>query len=266
MSTQHGARHAGGSGDRYGEREAERGVRHPLGVRHRLRLHLADRRPLRHLRARLLGDGSGCPVGVRRGDPRAAARGVGVRPARLTVALRRQHLPVVAPPVRRDLRLVLWPGRTSGRSIITVAAASYIAASFIPVVFGMDPFTTLEQLLVSFAIVLVATSINALGRAGDRGCRRGEHRGGGHRQHRRRGRRCSIFHREHSFAELFHTAGAGYGPGPFIWATVLAAHCVHRMVLRGLRERGYHRRGGQEPEPRHPQGDDPLAAWASARS
>ena len=92
--------------------------------------------------------------------------------------------------------------------IITIAAASYIAASFIPVVLGIDPFSTVEQLLVSFAIVLVATLINVLDRRaiavvaaisiaaeviGSIGV----------------GGTLLIFHREHSFSELFHTAGAG---------------------------------------------------------
>ncbi|WP_259314734.1 APC family permease [Capillimicrobium parvum] len=137
--------------------------------------------------------------------------------------------------------------------IITIAAASYIAASFIPVVLGIDPFSTLEQLLVSFAIVIVATSINALGRraiavvaavsiaaevVGSIGV----------------GGTLLIFHREHSFGELFHTAGAAYGPGPFMWATVLAA-----VAFIGWSFVGFESAGTIAEEVKNPSRDIPKA-------
>ncbi len=71
-----------------------------------LRLHLADRRAVRDLRVLVPLGRAGDVVGLLRGARGAAPRGRRLRRARLPLAVRGQHLPVVAPPDPRDLRMV----------------------------------------------------------------------------------------------------------------------------------------------------------------
>ncbi len=106
--------------------------------------------------------------------------------------------------------------------VIAVSAVCYGAAGFVPVVLGVESFTPGVQLLVAIGFVVVVSIINTIGRGamkvfvslsiaaeviGSIGI----------------GLVLLLFHRENSFSALFESAGAGSGPGGYLWSGLLAA-------------------------------------------
>jgi len=106
--------------------------------------------------------------------------------------------------------------------VIAVAAVCYGIAGFVPVVLGIDPFSPGVALLVAIGFVVLVSIINTIGRGamklfvalsiaaeviGSVGI----------------GIVLLLFHREHAFSSLFESAGAGAGPGGYLWSGLLAA-------------------------------------------
>jgi amino acid transporter len=106
--------------------------------------------------------------------------------------------------------------------MITMTAVSYGAAGFVPVVLGIDPFEPGTQLLVALAFVAFGTLMNLAGRAtlkffmaasigaeiiGSIGI----------------GTVLLFFHNEQDLGTLFESAGAGTGPGGYLWAGFFGA-------------------------------------------
>ncbi|MEA2364368.1 MAG: hypothetical protein QOD71_3513 [Thermoleophilaceae bacterium] len=106
--------------------------------------------------------------------------------------------------------------------MITMTAVSYGAAGFIPVVLGTDPFTPGTQLVVAIGFVLFGTLMNVVSRTtlkifmgasiiaeviGSLGI----------------GTVLLFFHNEHGPGVLFESAGAGVGPGGYLWAGFFGA-------------------------------------------
>lgn len=106
--------------------------------------------------------------------------------------------------------------------MITMVAVSYGAAGFIPVVLGTDPFEPGTQLLVAFAFLVFGTAMNLASRKvlnafmlgsiaaeviGSIGI----------------GTVLLFFHNEQPLSSVFESAGAGTGPGGYVWAGLFAA-------------------------------------------
>jgi amino acid transporter len=106
--------------------------------------------------------------------------------------------------------------------MITMTAVAYGAAGFVPIVLGIDPFSSGIQLLVAFGFVTFATLMNMLSRTalkifmaasigaevlGSLGI----------------GSVLLFFHNEHGLGTLFDSYGAGQGPGGYLWAGFFGA-------------------------------------------
>lgn len=106
--------------------------------------------------------------------------------------------------------------------MITMTAVAYGAAGFVPIVLGIDPFTSGVQLLVAFGFVTFGTLMNMLSRTalkvfmaasigaevlGSLGI----------------GSVLLIFHNEQGLGTLFDSYGAGQGPGGYLWAGFFGA-------------------------------------------
>lgn len=106
--------------------------------------------------------------------------------------------------------------------MITMTAVSYGAAGFVPIVLGNDPFTPGTQLIVALGFVAFGTLMNLAGRTalkifmgasiaaevlGSIGI----------------GTVLLFFHNEHGLGVLFESAGAGTGPGGYLWAGFFGA-------------------------------------------
>jgi amino acid transporter len=106
--------------------------------------------------------------------------------------------------------------------MITMTAVSYGAAGFVPIVLGLDPFKPSTQLLVALGFVVFGTLMNLAGRTalkffmaasigaevlGSIGI----------------GTVLLFFHNEHGLGSLFDSAGAGTGPGGYLWAGFFGA-------------------------------------------
>jgi amino acid transporter len=106
--------------------------------------------------------------------------------------------------------------------VIAVAAVAYGAAGFIPPVLGIDPFSSGTQLLVALGVLAAVTLVNTAGRRwmkvlvvaslcaeliGSLGI----------------GTVLLLFHNEQPLSAIFHTAGAGAGPGGYVWSGMFAA-------------------------------------------
>src|SRR5215213_3408758 len=106
--------------------------------------------------------------------------------------------------------------------MITMTAVAYGAAGFVPIVLGIDPFTSGVQLLVAFGFVTFGTLMNMLSRTalkifmaasigaeviGSLGI----------------GTVLLLFHNEHGLGTLFDSYGAGQGPGGYLWAGFFGA-------------------------------------------
>ena len=108
--------------------------------------------------------------------------------------------------------------------MITMVAVAYGAAGFVPVVLGLDPVRRPEtQLLVAMGFLLFGTLMNIASRA--RRCRRSWSPAS----------RAEVlgsigigtvllfFHNEQPLSSVFESAGAGAGPGGYVWAGFFAA-------------------------------------------
>lgn len=106
--------------------------------------------------------------------------------------------------------------------MITMVAVSYGAAGFVPVVLGIDPFEAGTQLLVALAFLAFGTAMNLASRKilqafmigsiaaeviGSIGI----------------GTVLLFFHNEQPLSSIFESAGAGTGPGGYVWAGLFAA-------------------------------------------
>ncbi len=106
--------------------------------------------------------------------------------------------------------------------MITMAAVSYGAAGFVPVVLDIDPFEPRTQLLVAFCFLVFVSVLNAAGRTplkffmgasiaaeviGSLGI----------------GTVLLFFHNEQPLSVLVHSQGAGQGSGGYLWAGLFAA-------------------------------------------
>jgi amino acid transporter len=106
--------------------------------------------------------------------------------------------------------------------MITMVAVSYGAAGFIPVVLGIDPFEPGTQLLVAMGFLAFGTAMNIASRKvlngfmvasiaaeviGSVGI----------------GTVLLFFHNEQPVSSVFESAGAGTGPGGYVWAGLFAA-------------------------------------------
>ena len=137
--------------------------------------------------------------------------------------------------------------------MITMVAVAYGAAGFVPVVLGIDPFTPGTQLLVALGFVAFASIMNVAGRkplkffmgasiaaevVGSLGI----------------GTVLLFFHNEHSFSAVFDSAGAGAGPGGYLWSGFLAA-----VAFIGWAYVGFETAGSVAEETTDPRRDCPKA-------
>ena len=106
--------------------------------------------------------------------------------------------------------------------VIAVMGGCYFIAGFIPVVLGIAPFSRGTQLIVAVAVVAVITALNASGPKVVKGfsvaslCAEAIGSIG-------IGATLLIAHRNQPLSVIFHSAGAGAGPGGYLWAGFLAA-------------------------------------------
>lgn len=106
--------------------------------------------------------------------------------------------------------------------MITMVAVAYGAAGFVPIVLDIDPFSKSEQLFVALGFLIFGTAMNLLSRkalkafmvasiaaevVGSIGI----------------GTILLFFHNEQPLSSIFHSAGAGVGPGGYVWAGFFAA-------------------------------------------
>ena len=106
--------------------------------------------------------------------------------------------------------------------MITMVAVAYGAAGFVPVVLDIDPFSKGEQLFVALGFLIFGTAMNLLSRKalnafmvasiaaevlGSIGI----------------GTVLLFFHNEQPLSSIFESAGAGAGPGGYVWAGFFAA-------------------------------------------
>lgn len=141
--------------------------------------------------------------------------------------------------------------------VLAVAAVCYGAAGFVPVVLDIEPFSPGVQLLVAIGFIVLVSIINTIGRGamkvfvalsisaeviGSVGV----------------GIVLLLFHRENSFSSLFESAGAGTGPGGYIWSGLLAA-----VAFVGWAFVGFETAGAISEEVREPRRAVPKAIMAS---
>lgn len=141
--------------------------------------------------------------------------------------------------------------------MIAAATVCYGAAGFIPAVLDIDPFSSGEQLLAALGVLAFVSFINTVGRGamkvmvalsitaeviGSIGI----------------GTALLLFHREHGLGDLFESAGASYGPGPFAWAGTAAA-----VAFIGWAFVGFESAGAISEEVKEPARDVPKAILAS---
>jgi amino acid transporter len=141
--------------------------------------------------------------------------------------------------------------------MITMTAVSYGAAGFVPVVLGIDPFEPGTQLLVALGLVAFGTLMNLASRAtlkffmaasigaeiiGSIGI----------------GTVLLFFHNEQGFGALFESAGAGTGPGGYLWAGFFGA-----VAFIGWAYVGFDTAASVAEECNDPQRDVPKAVILS---
>jgi amino acid transporter len=141
--------------------------------------------------------------------------------------------------------------------MITMVAVAYGAAGFVPVVFDLDPFEPGTQLLVAMGFLVFATLMNIASRAvlkgfmvasiaaevlGSIGI----------------GTVLLFFHNEQPLSSIFESAGAGVGPGGYIWAGFFAA-----VGFIGWTYVGFETAGSVAEETPDPRRDVPKAVILS---
>jgi amino acid transporter len=141
--------------------------------------------------------------------------------------------------------------------MITMTAVSYGAAGFVPVVLGIDPFEPGTQLLVALGFVAFGTLMNLASRAtlkffmaasigaeiiGSIGI----------------GTVLLFFHNEQGLGTLFESAGAGTGPGGYLWAGFFGA-----VAFIGWAYVGFDTAASVAEECNDPQRDVPKAVILS---
>ncbi len=141
--------------------------------------------------------------------------------------------------------------------MITMVAVAYGAAGFVPVVFDLDPFEPGTQLLVAMGFLLFGTLMNIASRAalkafmvasigaevlGSIGV----------------GTVLLFFHNEQPLSSIFESAGAGAGPGGYIWAGFFAA-----VGFIGWTYVGFETAGSVAEETPEPRRDVPKAVILS---
>ncbi|WP_320669366.1 APC family permease [Patulibacter defluvii] len=120
---------------------------------------------------------------------------------------------------------------------IAMAAVAYGAAGFLPVVLGIDPFSTGVHFLVALAIVACATLLNTAGRRGLKifvALSIGAEVIGSVGV----GLVLLFFHGAHPVSEIFHTAGAGDGAGGYLWSGMLAGMAFIGWAFVGFESAG----------------------------
>jgi amino acid transporter len=137
--------------------------------------------------------------------------------------------------------------------MITMVAVAYGAAGFVPVVLGIDPFTSGTQLAVAFGFLLFGTAMNLASRntlkffmlasiaaevIGSLGI----------------GTVLLFFHNEQPLSSIFHSAGAGTGPGGYVWSGLFAA-----VGFIGWTYVGFETAGSVSEETPEPRRDVPRA-------
>jgi amino acid transporter len=137
--------------------------------------------------------------------------------------------------------------------MITMVAVAYGAAGFVPVVLDIDPFEPREQLFVAMGFLLFGTLMNLASRnvlkafmvasicaevLGSIGI----------------GTVLLFFHNEQPFSSVFESAGAGTGPGGYIWAGFFAA-----VAFIGWTYVGFETAGSVAEETPKPRLDVPRA-------
>ena len=137
--------------------------------------------------------------------------------------------------------------------MITMVAVAYGAASFVPVVLDLDPFSSGEQLLVAMGFLLFGTLMNLLSRKALKafmvGSIAAEVLGS-----IGIGTVLLFFHNEQPLSSIFESAGAGTGPGGYIWAGFFAA-----VGLIGWTYVGFETAGSVAEETPQPRIDVPKA-------
>src|SRR5919108_5681764 len=141
--------------------------------------------------------------------------------------------------------------------MITMVAVSYGAAGFVPVVFGIDPFEPHTQLFVALGFLLFGTLMNVASRTalkifmvgsiaaeviGSIGV----------------GTVLLFFHHEQPFSSVFESAGAGTGPGGYVWAGLFGA-----VAFIGWTYVGFETAGSVAEETPQPRRDVPKAVVLS---
>ena len=74
-----------------------------------------------------------------------------------------------------------------------------------------------------------------------------------------------FFHNEHSFSAVFDSAGAGAGPGGYLWSGFLAAVAFIGWAYVGFETAGSVAEETTDPRRDVPEGDHPLARHSSPR-
>lgn len=141
--------------------------------------------------------------------------------------------------------------------MIAAATVCYGAAGFIPAVLDIEPFSKGEQLAAAIGVLAFVSFINTVGRGamkvmialsitaelvGSIGI----------------GTALLLFHREHGLGDLFESAGASYGAGPFAWAGTAAA-----VAFIGWAFVGFESAGAISEEVKEPARDVPKAILVS---
>jgi amino acid transporter len=137
--------------------------------------------------------------------------------------------------------------------MITMVAVAYGAAGFVPVVLGIDPFTSGTQLLVAMGFLIFATVMNLASRntlkafmVGSIGAEVLGSIG--------IGTVLLFFHHEQPLSSIFHSAGAGTGSGGYVWAGFFAA-----VGFIGWTYVGFETAGSVAEETPRPRTDVPKA-------
>ena len=142
--------------------------------------------------------------------------------------------------------------------MITMVAVAYGAAGFVPVVLDIDPFEPGTQLFVAMGFLAFGTLMNLASRAvlkgfmvasiaaeviGSVGI----------------GTVLLFFHNEQPLSSIFENAGAGTGPGGYLWAGFFAAVAFIGWTYVGFETAGSVAEETPQPRRRRAQGDHPLA-------
>jgi amino acid transporter len=141
--------------------------------------------------------------------------------------------------------------------MITMVAVSYGAAGFVPVVLEIDPFEPGTQLLVALAFLTFGTLMNIASRTALKafmvGSIAAEVLGS-----IGIGTVLLFFHNEQPFSSVFESAGAGAGPGGYVWAGLFAA-----VAFIGWTYVGFETAGSVAEETPQPRRDVPKAVVLS---